>query len=152
MSVFNKGKFVCDRAMAEIFFRPEQKACDYGAWIFLLSQAAFQDHMINYHGRFIEIKRGQYPTTYRNLASRFNWCLSRTQRFINNAKKAGYISTSAGTGFLIITICNYNEIQDLNCKSDTVSNTNKHTVTDIKTGNNRTKETKKRNKEGGEVA
>ena len=104
-----KGKFVSDRGIANIFLRPDDKMCSYGAWHYLLSQAAFKDHQTNYKGHIITIKRGDFPTTYRKLAEIFNWSVGRVRRFIKNAEVAGHVITSVDTGFLIITLCDYSD-------------------------------------------
>tara|TARA_B100001989_G_scaffold251270_1_gene230107 strand:+ start:176 stop:898 length:723 start_codon:yes stop_codon:yes gene_type:complete len=151
-----KGKFVSDRGIANIFLRPDDKMCSYGAWHYLLSQAAFKDHQTNYKGHIITIKRGDFPTTYRKLAEIFNWSVGRVRRFIKNAEVAGHVITSVDTGFLIITLCDYNKIQSFNVKADTLTSTEANTVVDSQVnttaGTNITNIINKTNETGGSSA
>lgn len=145
-----KGKFVSDREIADLFLRSDQIMCDYGAWHFLLSTAAFKDHDINYKGRIIKIKRGQIPTSYRNLADTLKWSVNRVIRFLRNMKVKGWIDTHTEAGFTIITIREYCKIQNfheaVNTQKDTGTetqpDTKANTDTDTRTDTNRTKETK----------
>jgi hypothetical protein len=150
MAGLSIGKFVSDRAIAEVFYRSDEKMCSYGAWHWLLSEAAFKDHPINYKGRHIEIKRGVIPTSYRCLAKKFGWSVGRVTRFVKNAEVGGHIRTSVDTGFLTITICNYNDIQKFKSTEGTVKSTYmetpENTIEDTRADTNRTKETKETNK------
>lgn len=139
--VFTNGKFVSDRKIAHLLQRHNQVMCDFGAWHWLLSQAAFKERNKNYHGRIITIKRGDIPTTYRKLADAFHWSINRVQRFIKNLQRVEIISTSTDTGFLIVSICNYDEIQSFRYKD----NTSNDTRADIEAGTNRTKDNKRNN-------
>lgn len=134
------GKFVSDRKIAHILHRKDQKMCDFGAWHWLLSQAAFKEHQMNYHGRIITIKSGDIPITYRDLAKTFNWSVGRLQTFINNLKRAEIINTSSDTGFLMISICNYEEIQSLKYGDSTENGTK----ADTKAGTNRTNDNERK--------
>ncbi len=132
MLVNAKGKFVSDRAIAEIFYRLDQKMCSYGAWHWLLSKAAFKDHQINYKGRIILIKRGQIPTSYRKLSESFGWSINRLRRFLQHTQRGKHIDISADTGFIIITLCNYDQIQKFGESKDTEMNTVKDPLMDTK--------------------
>lgn len=145
----NTGKFVSDREIANLIRNPHQSMCDYGAWHWLLSQAAFKDHDLNYKGKPIKIMRGQVPTTYRSLAQEFRWSVNRVRNFIKNLKKFGRVDTTIDTGFLMITICGYDEIQSFRKPTDTRADTDTSTKADTSSDTNRTKLTKKTNKSGG---
>ncbi len=118
-----RGRFVSDREVGNVFYRLDQKMCDYGIWHWLLSEAAFKDHQVNYKGRIISIKRGEVPTSYRELAKAWKRSIGSVRTFIKNTKKSGHIDTTVDTGFLIITICKYDEIQMLKKASDTTTDT-----------------------------
>jgi len=142
MTIFTNGKFISDREIAHLLHREDQIMCDFGAWHWMLSQAAFKTHNINYYGKIITLKRGDFPTSYRELAKIFKWSTSRVQRFLKNLKMGDLINTSTDTGFSIISICNYDKIQSFKEPSDTPKNTGTSTNQSTRMTTNRTKETK----------
>lgn len=152
-----KGWFVSSREIAEAFYRPDQSMCSYGAWHWLLSEAAFKDHSTNYKGRIIQIKRGQVPTSLEKLANTFKWSINRVRRWLKNGALSGNMVVSTDMGFTIITICKYDEIQtgkfgtDTDMDSSTASkkNNNKNRKADKKKANNRTNENNESNKSSG---
>lgn len=135
------GKFVSDRKLAHLLHREDQQMCDFGAWHWMLSQAAFKEHQLNYKGRIITYKKGEIPLRYEDFAKAFKWSVGRVQNFFKNLKRAGFINTSSDMGFLIVTICNYEEIQSF--KYD--ENITTDIETDIKADTNRTKNNKRKN-------
>ena len=130
----DKGKFLVDREVAQVMIRSGQEMCDYGAYIYLLSEAAYMGHMINYEGKHIHVKRGQVPKSIRRIAEELKWSTGRVRRFLKKLEDAGHITTATNTGFTIITFCNYEENQSFN-KSvstplDTPQRTNLETTPD----------------------
>lgn len=83
------------------------------AWHWLISNAAFEDckhrHPVKY--QFVEILRGQYPTSARELSRQWKWSISRVLRFLNFLQKSGKIETASDTHLTIISILNYNKYQ-----------------------------------------
>lgn len=124
----DKGKFLVDRDVSQRMIRNGQEMCDYGAYIYLLSEAAYADHVINYDGNHITIKRGQVPKSIRVIAHELNWSTGRVQRFLKKLEDAGHIKTSTDTGFTIITFCNYEENQRFYKSNDTSINTPQRTM------------------------
>lgn len=91
------------------------------AWLWLISQACYAPHRVRYKSQMIELKRGEVPTSYRKLQEQFKWGASKVASFLKLLKNEQMIGTQTGTGFLIITICNYSEYQDKKEKSGTLT-------------------------------
>lgn len=85
--------------------------CERMAWAWMIEEASFEPHKIRYHSKMIEVARGQIPTSYRKLKDTFQWGNERVRRFIKLLESEKMISINSGTGFIIITICNYDEYQ-----------------------------------------
>jgi len=86
------------------------------AWSWLLSQAEYQDTPINIGDETIILKRGQLRHSVRHIAESVGMSRPMLARFLDLLRKGGVdgkpmIETSAGTGQLIITICNYDNFQ-----------------------------------------
>lgn len=125
-----KGKFVSDRYEANYFLqmngrRGDIKMCYYGAWHWLLSSAAFKNHMQSYKGETILIKRGEVPTSFRRLQKAFNWDSGRVKRFLDELERVGKIKIRTKTPFTIIGLCNYSKIQKFNVEEGTQKLTGK---------------------------
>ena len=141
-----KGKFVCCRELSNVQHQEDETMCRFGAWHWLLKEAYYKDYPMQYKGRFITIRRGQIPTTYAKIAKAFNWSRSKVQRHLNELKQNGYIDTSAEHGFLIITICNFDNIQNLSRPSELPTDTTAGISAGIKTGTKRNNKTHLTNK------
>lgn len=89
----------------------DERYTEREAWEWLIAEASFEFHKIRYKSRMIEVTRGQVPTSYRNLAAKFRWGNERIRRFISLLKSEEMLTTQTGTGFLIITISNYEKYQ-----------------------------------------
>jgi DNA-binding transcriptional regulator YhcF (GntR family) len=102
------------------------------AWEWLIHEASFESHKIKYHYRIIEVLRGELPSSYRRLAEKFKWGINRVRKVLKLFESQGMISLKTDTGFIIITICNYEEYQVVNKKTDTGVDT--HLDTQVDTG------------------
>lgn len=91
-------------------FRKE-KFTDREAWQWLIQEASFEPHKIRYGNKMIEVTRGQIPTSYRILKDKFQWSNDRLRHFLILLQSESMVTLEIGTGFLIVTICNYNKYQ-----------------------------------------
>jgi hypothetical protein len=137
-----RGKFVLDRQLLHIYFANKKKFTKFEALIYLISEAAYEDHPTDYNGNLIQIKRGEFPKTILGLVEIFGWSDGKVQRFLNKLKDIGFITTSSDKGFNIITICNYDEMQKFE-KTKATQTTIPKTV--VKTTDPTTNRTKKQN-------
>lgn len=83
------------------------------AWHWLISNAAFEDHKTRHPVKyqFVDISRGQFPTTARELSRQWKWSLGKVLRFLKLLQEDGKIETASDTHLTIITILNYNAYQ-----------------------------------------
>ena len=111
-------------------------------WIWLICGASYKDDTIRIPNTNIvtKIKRGEYMASYRFLATKFNWPISRVKRFIDRLKSGTMLSTRVVQGITFITIENYDEYQFFVQKRNSVEYT-----TTPKSGTNISKEVNKRN-------
>ena len=112
------------------------------AWIWLICGASYKDDTIRIPNTNIvtKIKRGEYMASYRFLATKFKWPISRVKRFIDRLKSGTMLSTRVVQGITFITIENYDEYQFFVQKRNSVEYT-----TTPKSGTNISKEVNKRN-------
>lgn len=84
---------------------------DREVWEWLIGEASFEPHKIRYKSQMFEVSRGEIPTSYRRLVDKFKWGIHRVRNFLGLLQQEGMITTKTATGFLIITICNYDIYQ-----------------------------------------
>lgn len=94
-----------------------------GAWLWLVAKACWKPTRFNVAGKTVLLERGQYCCSVRDLAEAWGWSKSTVDRFLTRLKNETMIETDAGTGRLIITICNYAKYQDINEDAGTGSGT-----------------------------
>ena len=111
------------------------------AWIWLICGASYQDDTIRIPNTNIvtKIKRGEYMASYRFLAIKFKWPISRVKRIIERFKSGLMLTTRVVQGITFITIENYDEYQFFVQKRNSVE----YTAT-TKSGTNISKEVNKR--------
>ena len=111
------------------------------AWIWLICGASYKDDTIRIPNTNIvtKIKRGEYMASYRFLATKFKWPISRVKRVIERFKSGLMLNTRVEQGITFITIENYDEYQFFVQKRNSVEYT-----TTPKSGTNISKEVNKR--------
>ena len=111
-------------------------------WIWLICGASYKDDTIRIPNTNIvtRIKRGEYMASYRFLATKFKWPISRVKRFIDRLKSGTMLNTRVVQGITFITIENYDEYQFFVQQRNSVEYT-----TTSKSGTNISKEVNKRN-------
>ena len=84
------------------------------AFVHVLLSANWKDGKAVYAGKAIEIKRGQWLTSIRNLGTTFKWSNGKVLRWLNAMELYGMItSQSVGCGTLL-TVVNYEKYQGEN--------------------------------------
>lgn len=144
------GYIKLPRKMFESDLR-DKRLCRLAAWQFMICKAAWKDGQAISGNQVIEIKRGQFVTSYRYLSAEFGWSLGGTQRFIKTIRERYMIDTQTDTGSLVITICNYEKYQSNENEFDTETipkQAQDQYKSDTKTGTNiRNKEIRNKNKD-----
>jgi len=112
---------------ADIF---EGEYCERSAWCYLIEHAGYVPSKLRHNSTMVSVGRGQIPTSYRKLSDKWKWSVNRVTRFLKLLENEGMISKKTDTGFLIITICNYEKYQGVSKKTDTGSDTHSDTGSD----------------------
>ncbi|WP_170411618.1 hypothetical protein [Ruegeria arenilitoris] len=94
-----------------------EKFCRGYAWDWLVAQATWKNITVDVSGKSIHLKRGQLCHSIRFIATKWNWSKSAVDRFLTRLRNETMIETAAGTGCLIITICNYDKYQGSTAKT-----------------------------------
>lgn len=81
------------------------------AWLWLCSNAAFEERTVWPNARPVVLKRGQLCHSIRFLAEKWKWPKSTVDRFLRRLETGTMIRREAGRGQLTITICNYDKFQ-----------------------------------------
>ena len=108
------------------------------AWLDLIFLMNFKDRKLIIDGQLKIIKRGQYFTSIRNLASRWEWSKDRVERFLKLLESDKMISRSRTPSGTLLTLIKYEDFQG---QPDTNKDTDKDTDKDKK---NKRKEFNKR--------
>jgi hypothetical protein len=91
---------------------------DHLAFLWSLEQAAFVDHEQAFNGVPYRVERGEFVTSYAKMAERFGWTIKRVRGLVSRMRKAGLWATRGAykgkTAPTIITICNYETMQEIN--------------------------------------
>jgi len=83
------------------------------AWIDLLLLAGYKDNTFNIRGNKINLKRGQLGYSIRALAKRWKWNRRTVNKFLLELSKCGKIQHRKTQLTTIITILNYDEMQNV---------------------------------------
>ena len=118
-----------------ILFHPslqkkDRSLCEIGAFIWILLEASFKDRDFDIKGQTIKLKRGQLCCSISYMAKAFNWNRAKVQRYLDKLKDNGTIltdtpiDTPADTPN-VLTICHYDEYQDMPNDTPTDNKQNK---------------------------
>ena len=99
------------------------------AWLDLIFLMNFKDRKLIIDGQLKVIKRGQYFTSIRNLASRWEWSKDRVERFLKLLESDEMITRSRTPSGTLLTLIKYEDFQG---QPDTDKDTNKDTDKDKK--------------------
>jgi hypothetical protein len=95
----------------------------FRAWFWMVAKACWKPTPFDIHGKIVTLDRGQFCCSVRELADTWGWSKSTVERFLTRLKTEAMIGTDAGTGRLIITICNYTKYQDVPKERGTANGT-----------------------------
>ncbi|KZL02172.1 hypothetical protein PsAD5_00121 [Pseudovibrio sp. Ad5] len=86
---------------------------DWGAWMWLISEARWREAEVMISGEMLTLQRGQLSHSVRYMAQALGLSKNGVQGLLKRFEKWGLVETSTGTGQTIITICNYDKYQDM---------------------------------------
>lgn len=95
------------------------------AWVWMIERAAFKPTQHRIGDRIVDVPRGAFMATIRELAQQWGWSKSRVERFLRAMQEASMIRSESGTGTgtskRLITICNYEKYQADADRSGTIA-------------------------------
>lgn len=89
------------------------------AWQYILFQAYYKDDKIMNKGELVLVKRGQFPTSVRDLADKWMWSIGKVQRFLDALEAEHMVERSRLKNGTLITVVNYEIYQDERYTDDT---------------------------------
>jgi hypothetical protein len=95
----------------------------FRAWFWMVSRACWKATRYDVGGKTVMLTRGQFCCSVRELAEAWDWSKSAVDRFLSRLKTETMIGTDAGTGKLVITICNYDKYQQIPKEAGTADGT-----------------------------
>jgi hypothetical protein len=118
-----RGLYTISRAVFEHPAFKSEPFTEREAWVWLIGEAQWKANRKRINGQIVELERGQLSHSIRFLSIRWDWSISRVNRFLKRLKTETMIETENETGQNVITICNYETYQDFNKYRETVSET-----------------------------
>lgn len=118
-----KGYYKMPRGWMESPYLKQEKFTERCAMLWLLEQAVFKDQTVRVAENVVELKRGQLAFSLRFLAKKWRWTYSKVQRFIKKLEKYKIIESSNESAITVISICNYDEMQDYETYNKSLSET-----------------------------
>jgi hypothetical protein len=127
----DRGHFIVSRDIFEEGL--VQDPVMFRAWLWLLSEAAWKDREQEVsNGRtkaVIHLKRGQLTHSIRYMVKAWGLTERRVRTILDRFKNASWIDTQTDTHQTIITICNYDVLQNFSREGDTQTDTQSDTQT-----------------------
>ena len=117
-------------------------------WIYVLSRANYEDNILPFNGKLIEIKKGEFITSYKNFARDCNCGIQQVRTFLNLCKSDSMLLTKSSHHSTHIIICNYTSYQNVQQTNNTPITHRQHTnntpITTENNNNNNNKDNKER--------
>lgn len=98
------------------------------AWIDLLLLANHKEGFFYVRGNKVVVGRGQVGTSFRTLASRWQWSRGKVERFLKDLENDNQIEPQKNNVITLISICNYDDYQ--NTEPQTEPQTSRRQTTD----------------------
>ena len=111
----------------------------FHAWLWMIGRANYKPTRIMFNGKMTTLKRGQFITSVRKMASTFSWSNDKVLRFLRLLEENKMIRRKANASRTLITIVNY-DVYQLSANTD--KDTNEYTDKD-------TNESQRINNKGG---
>src|SRR4051812_35252626 len=102
--------------------------CKRAAWAWMIERAAWKPTRQNIGGKIVDIPRGQFAVSLRQMAQVWGWKCTRVRRFLKLLASDAMIDTDSGTGKTVVTICNYEKYQPARNISGTAAAQHRHSI------------------------
>ncbi len=117
------------------------------AWLWLIANAAWKDTTHRIGNNVVNVLRGSFYTTIRQLMSKWQWGNSKVMGFMRALQAQHMIEAEIKTGKTLITICNYDDYQRADLPDKTAVRHEQDTKVINKQINNNTNKQNKRARE-----
>ena len=140
----DKGWIALHRNIREHWVYQEKRVFSkYEAWLDLLMDANHQKNKFLFDGQLIEVNRGEFITSVRQLCERWGWSNTKVNRFLKMLEDDQMLIRKSDSKKTAISIVNYDFYQRYEPKETTqkrqqndAETTQKHTNNNDKTMNN----------------
>lgn len=140
----DKGWIALHRNIRDHWVYQEKRVFSkYEAWLDLLMDANHQNNKFLFDGQLIEVNRGEFITSVRQLCERWGWSNTKVNRFLKMLEDDRMLIRKSDSKKTVITIVNYDFYQRYESKETTQKRqqndaeaSQKHTNNNDKTMNN----------------
>lgn len=140
----DKGWIALHRNIRDHWVYQEKRVFSkYEAWLDLLMDANHQNNKFLFDGQLIEVNRGEFITSVRQLCERWGWSNTKVNRFLKMLEDDQMLIRKSDSKKTVITIVNYDFYQRHESKETTQKRqqndaeaSQKHTNNNDKTMNN----------------
>ncbi|ELB38569.1 hypothetical protein OK7_04349 [Enterococcus faecium EnGen0024] len=140
----DKGWIALHRNIRDHWVYQEKRVFSkYEAWLDLLMDANHQNNKFLFDGQLIEVNRGEFITSVRQLCERWGWSNTKVNRFLKMSEDDQMLIRKSDSKKTVITIVNYDFYQRYESKETTQKRqqndaeaSQKHTNNNDKTMNN----------------
>ena len=109
------------RGLRDLLRRSKEPETDFGAFCDLMENAFHKPGPFTLLRQTIQLTVGQWAGSISFFATRWNWTRCRVRRFFARLQADTLLKVHTDPGFMVITICNYLEIQARYRRPDTPS-------------------------------
>lgn len=110
----DKGWVAIDRQIQENpIWIEDSPFCRRAAWIDLILMANHSDNTVIMNGNPVIVNRGQFITSEKKLAAKWNWSRDKVHRFILLLVELGMIHKESTSRYTIVTLINYSKFQNM---------------------------------------
>ncbi|KAA9187892.1 hypothetical protein F6X95_00025 [Enterococcus durans] len=149
----DKGWIALHRNIRDHWVYQEKRVFSkYEAWLDLLMDANHQNNKFLFDGQLIEVNRGEFITSVRQLCERWGWSNTKVNRFLKMLEDDQMLIRKSDSKKTVITIVNYDFYQRYESKETTQKRqqndaeaSQKHTNNNDKTMNNNVNNNNPRN-------
>lgn len=107
----SKGFIIVDRQIRDHWLWTDTPYSRGQAWIDLLMMAGYEDKTIIFDGKPLKLRRGEFVTSIRKLASAWKWSQGKVSRFLNALESEQMITQKRSSKRITVFIVNYGVYQ-----------------------------------------
>lgn len=97
-------------------FEENRKFSRFEAWVDILLMVNHSDNKIMLDGKLVTVKRGQRVTSLRQLGERWNWSITKVDKFLKILETDEMLVVKKDTKKTVLTVVNYDDYQDEDSK------------------------------------